>query len=58
MRVWHYTATFNDLNKVDSNGDPLQHRGSRGVYVVADAAVFEPRGRSGHDRTAFDAAER
>ena len=40
---WYYTATFNDLNKVDSNGRPVQHRGSGGVYVLGDAALFRSK---------------
>ena len=37
---WYYTGTFDDLNKVDSNGEPLQHRGSSGAYVLGDATLF------------------
>jgi porin len=48
---WYYTATFDDLNSVDSNGNPVRHRGSGGVYVLGDAALFhsqtDPRRRLG-----------
>src|SRR5262249_34095756 len=37
---WYYTATFGDLNALDMNGQPVQHRGSGGIYSVADATVW------------------
>lgn len=45
---WYYTATFEDLNNVDSHGKPLQHRGNGGVYALADAALV--RSESGPRR--------
>lgn len=37
---WHYTATFNDLSETQSNGQPAQHRGSSGFYVLADQLLY------------------
>jgi porin len=33
---WHYTATFNDLSETQPNGQPVQHRGSSGFYLLTD----------------------
>jgi porin len=40
---WYYTATFDDLNKVDANGTALQDHGSAGAYVVGDAILFRSK---------------
>ena len=40
---WYYTATFDDLNNVDSNGTPVQHQGSSGVYVLGDATLLRSK---------------
>ena len=40
---WYYTATFDDLNKVEPNGKPVEHRGSGGVYALADATLLRSR---------------
>ena len=41
---WYYTATFDDLNRADPTGTPVQHRGSGGVYVIGDATLFARQG--------------
>lgn len=41
--AWYYTATFDDLNNVDSKGTPVQHQGSSGVYVLGDATLFRSK---------------
>ena len=40
---WHYTATFPDLSAIDANGNPVAHRGSSGVYAIADATLFRSK---------------
>lgn len=45
---WYYTATFDDLSKVNANGTPLPHRGSAGAYVVGDATLV--RSKTDHER--------
>jgi porin len=39
--AWYYSATFDDLIKVHSNGQPIRHGGSRGFYLVADGTVYQ-----------------
>ena len=39
--AWYYSATFDDLIKVHSNGQPIRHGGSRGIYLVADGTVYQ-----------------
>jgi len=34
--LWRYTATFEDLSAVDSSGEPVQHRGSSGGYLLVE----------------------
>lgn len=41
--TWYYTASFNDLNKLDSDGEPIRHRGSGGVYAVGDVRLWHSR---------------
>jgi len=41
LGAWYYSATFDDLIKVHSNGQPIRHRGSRGFYLVADGTVYQ-----------------
>jgi porin len=33
---WHYTATFEDLSATAPSGEPVQHRGSSGGYLLVD----------------------
>lgn len=37
---WYYTATIDDLSATQSNGRPVQHRGSGGVYAIADTLLY------------------
>jgi porin len=37
---WHYTATFADLSHTTPTGQPVQHQGSSGLYVLADQTVY------------------
>ena len=38
---WYYTASFNDLSQMKSDGSPVAHRGSAGAYVLLDARLIE-----------------
>jgi porin len=38
---WYYSASFDDLKKVRSNGEPVRHRGSGGGYLLADWTVYK-----------------
>ncbi|QQR80335.1 MAG: carbohydrate porin [Deltaproteobacteria bacterium] len=38
---WYYTAKFDDLEDVDAlSGDPIQHRGSYGLYALGEYQVY------------------
>ena len=37
--IWHYTAKFDDLNRVHLNGDPVKRRGSQGVYGLFERKI-------------------
>jgi porin len=51
--VWHYTASFNDLIDVDSNGKPAQRHGSSGAYVLADKPIFSAKDNPEQQVSAF-----
>ena len=34
--LWRYTASFEDLNATAPSGEPVQHRGSSGGYLLVD----------------------
>jgi porin len=36
---WYYTAPFDDLSEREPDGRPVRHRGSAGIYVLADELV-------------------
>ena len=38
---WYYTATFDDLAEIGPGGYPVRHRGSGGIYLLADQAVYQ-----------------
>jgi porin len=40
---WHYTAQFADLSHTTPTGQPVQHQGSSGLYVLADQTVYVDR---------------
>jgi porin len=44
LGVWHYTATFADLVDTLPNGSAVQHRGSSGVYLIADQSLWRASG--------------
>ena len=41
--AWYYTARFPDLADTLSTGDAVQHRGSRGAYVIADRIFWSAK---------------
>jgi len=51
--AWRYTATFNDLSDVDANGQPVQRRGSSGVYLLVDRLLFQAQEQPDRKLAAF-----
>ena len=51
--LWHYTATFDDLSATDLNGEPVQHRGSSGGYLLVDRLLTRSPEPSGPRVAAF-----
>ncbi len=41
LGAWYYSASFDDLVERGSDGRPIRHRGSAGVYLLADHAVYQ-----------------
>jgi porin len=37
---WYYTATFDDLSETQADGQPVRHRGSGGLYALADQLLY------------------
>jgi porin len=37
---WYYTATFDDLSETQAHGQPVQHRGSSGFYLLTDQLLY------------------
>jgi len=50
---WYYTATFNDLSETQPNGQPVQHRGSGGLYVLTDQLLYRDPDRPARKLTGF-----
>jgi porin len=50
---WYYTAKFDDLSEQESNGRPVSHRGSGGVYVLADELVHRSAVQSSRQINVF-----
>jgi len=51
--LWRYTATFEDLSAMDSSGEPVQHRGSSGGYLLVDRLLTRSPDPSGPRIAAF-----
>ena len=51
--LWHYTATFEDLSATDLSGEPVQHRGSSGGYLLVDRLLTRSKAPSGPQIAAF-----
>jgi porin len=41
LGAWYYSAAFDDLIKMHPDGQPIRHRGSRGIYLLADGTVHQ-----------------
>lgn len=50
---WYYTATFDDLSQMQPNGQPVQHRGSSGFYMIADKLLYKDVGDAARKLTGF-----
>lgn len=51
--AWYYTATFDDLSEVGSNGRPARHHGSSGAYAIADRLLWRDIGNPDKRTTGF-----
>ena len=51
--AWHYTATYDDLSELQSNGQPVRHHGSSGAYLIADRLLSRDAIDSDRRTTAF-----
>jgi porin len=50
---WYYTATFDDLSETQPNGHAVRHRGSGGLYVLADQLLYRDPDQSARKLTGF-----
>ena len=50
---WYYTATFDDLTRVEPDGLPAHHHGSGGLYTLADWTVYHDGNDSDRQATLF-----
>ena len=44
LGAWHYTTTFDDILDTESDGTPVQRKGSSGVYAYGERALFSKPG--------------
>src|SRR5260370_22962875 len=51
--LWRYTASFEDLNATAPSGEPVQHRGSSGGYLLVDRLLTRSPDPSGPRIAAF-----
>ncbi len=51
--AWYYTARFDDLATLHTNGEPIRRRGSRGFYLVADGTVYRDNENPDRQLTVF-----
>ena len=38
--AWHYSGQFEDLSRLDAQGQPVLHQGSSGAYVIAERTLI------------------
>jgi porin len=50
---WYYTAPFDDLSERGPAGGPVRHRGSGGVYGLADEPLYQSATQPGRQVHAF-----
>jgi porin len=53
LGTWHYTAKYPDLSKTTPDGQPAQHQGSSGAYVLADQTLYADSKRPARRLTLF-----
>jgi porin len=53
LGAWHYTAKFPDLSETTFDGQPVQHRGSSGAYVLTDLTLYKDSKRPARRVTLF-----
>jgi porin len=53
LGTWHYSAKFSDLSETTPDGQPVQHRGSSGAYVLADLTLYKDSKRPARRLTLF-----
>jgi porin len=51
--AWYYTARFPDLIDTLATGEPVQHRGSGGAYVIADRIFWSAKNGGPASLSAF-----
>ncbi len=51
--VWNYTTKLDDLRDVDVAGNPIQRRGTYGVYGLAERSVYKERQDPTQELTLF-----
>jgi len=50
---WHYTGKYPDLSETTPDGQPVEHQGSSGAYVLADQTLYADSKRPTRRLTAF-----
>jgi len=50
---WYYTASFADLSETQSDGQPVRHRGSGGLYMLIDRLLYKRPDRPDQKLTGF-----
>ena len=50
---WHYSGKYPDLSETTPDGQPVEHQGSSGAYVLADQTLYADSKRPTRRLTAF-----
>ena len=53
LGTWHYTGKYPDLSETTAPGQPVEHQGSSGAYVLADQTLYTDSKRPARRLTAF-----
>ena len=53
LGTWHYTGKYPDLSETTAAGQPVEHQGSSGAYVLADQTLYTDSKRPARRLTAF-----
>jgi porin len=51
--AWHYTATFDDLSELQSDGRPVPRHGSSGAYLITEVLLKSGDEKSQRRQSAF-----